>query len=163
MRLQEVKLRLSFLTVKSTSVNQSMQEKLINLGIDVWKKRPDMTSPLLEKEIFSIDKDIILLLGEKDKVLPKKDKEYFFRTLTKSIGRQDFQQLNKLSQSKEVTHIFLLDADLPKNSEQLMHVNIVSFPSITEICSSRENKEKFLVSLYTVSYTHLTLPTKRIV
>ena len=52
MRLQEVKLRLSFLTVKSTSVNQSMQEKLINLGIDVWKKRPDMTSPLLEKEIF---------------------------------------------------------------------------------------------------------------
>ena len=148
MRLQEVKLRLSFLTVKSTSVNQSMQEKLINLGIDVWKKRPDMTSPLLEKEIFSIDKDIIFLLGEKDKVLPKKDKEYFFRTLTKSIGRQDFQQLNKLSQSKEVTHIFLLDADLPKNSEQLMHVNIVSFPSITEICSSRENKEKFLVSFY---------------
>ncbi len=148
MRLQEVKLRLSFLTVKSTSVNQSMQEKLINLGIDVWKKRPVMTSPLLEKEIFSIDKDIILLLGEKDKVLPKKDKEYFFRTLTKSIGRQDFQQLNKLSQSKEVTHIFLLDADLPENSEQLMHVNIVSFPSITEICSSRENKEKFLVSLY---------------
>ena len=126
MRLQEVKLRLSFLTVKSTSVNQSMQEKLINLGIDVWKKRPDMTSPLLEKEIFSIDKDIILLLGEKDKVLPKKDKENFFRTLTKSIGRQDFQQLNKLSQSKEVTHIFLLDADLPENSEQLMHVNIVS-------------------------------------
>ena len=148
MRLQEVKLRLSFLTVKSTSVNQSMQEKLINLGIDVWKKRPDMTAPLLDKEIFSIDKDIILLLGEKDKVLPKKDKEYFFRTLTKSIGRQDFQQLNKLSQSKEVTHIFLLDADLPKNSEQLMHVNIVSFPSVTEICSSRENKEKFLVSLY---------------
>ena len=80
-----------------------MQEKLINLGIDVWKKRSDMTSPLLEKEIFSIDKDIILLLGEKDKVLPKKDKEYFFRTLTKSIGRQDFKQLNKLSQSKEVT------------------------------------------------------------
>ena len=117
MRLQEVKLRLSFLTVKSTSVNQSMQEKLINLGIDVWKKRSDMTSPLLEKEIFSIDKDIILLLGEKDKVLPKKDKENFFRTLTKSIGRQDFQQLNKLSQSKEVTHIFLLDADLPENSD----------------------------------------------
>ena len=78
----------------------------------------------------------------------KHNKENFFRTLTKSIGRQDFQQLNKLSQSKEVTHIFLLDADLPKNSEQLMHVNIVSFPSITEICSSRENKEKFLVSLY---------------
>ena len=106
MRLLEVKLRLSFLNVKSTSVNQSMQEKLINLGIDIWKKRPDMTSPLLEKEIFSIDKDIILLLGEKDKVLPKKDKEYFVRTLTKSIGRQDFQQLNKPSQSKEVTHIF---------------------------------------------------------
>ena len=148
MRLQEVKLRLSFLTVKSTSVNQSMQEKLINLGIDVWKKRPDMTSPLLEKEIFSIDKDIIFLLGEKDKVLPKKDKEYFFRTLTKSIGRQDFKQLNKLSQSEEVTHIFLLDADSLNDLEQLTHVNIISFPSITEICSSRENKEKFLVSLY---------------
>ena len=147
MRLQEVKLRLSFLTVKSTSVNQSMQEKLINLGIDVWKKRPDLTSPLLEKEIFLIDKDIILFLGKKDKVLPKKDKEYFFRTLTKSIGRQDFKQLNKLSQSKEVTHIFLLDADSPNDLEQLMNVNIVSFPSITEICSSRENKEKFLVSL----------------
>ena len=55
MRLLEVKLRLSFLTVKSTSVNQSMQEKLITLGIDVWKKRPDITSPLLDKEIFSID------------------------------------------------------------------------------------------------------------
>ena len=147
MRLLEVKLRLSFLTVKSTSVNQSMQEKLINLGIDVWKKRPDLTSPLLEKEIFLIDKDIILLLGKKDKVLPKKDKEYFFRTLTKSIGRQDFKQLNKLSQSKEVTHIFLLDADSPNDLEQLMNVNIVSFPSITEICSSRENKEKFLVFL----------------
>jgi len=148
MRLLEVKLRLSFVTVKSTSVNQSMQEKLINLGIDIWKKRPDMTSPLLEKEIFSIDKDIILLLGEKDKVLPKKDKEYFFRTLTKSIGRHDFKQLNKLSQSKEVTHILLLDTDSPKNLEELVHVNIGSFPSITEICSSRENKEKFLVSLY---------------
>lgn len=148
MRLQEVKLRLSFLTVKSTSVNQSMQEKLITLGIDVWKKRPDITSPLLDKEIFSIDKDIILLLGKRDKALPKKDKEYFIRTLTKSIGRQDFKQLNKLSQSKEVTHILLLDTDLSKDLEQLMHVNIVSFPSITEICSSRENKEKFLVSLY---------------
>ena len=148
MRLQEVKLRLSFLTVKSTSVNQSMQEKLIALGIDVWKKRPDITSPLLDKEIFSIDKDIILLLGERDKALPKKDKEYFIRTLTKSIGRQDFKQLNKLSQSKEVTHILLLDTDSSKDLEQSMHVNIVSFPSITEICSSRENKEKFLVSLY---------------
>jgi len=148
MRLLEVKLRLSFLTVKSTSVNQSMQEKLITLGIDVWKKRPDITSPLLDKEIFSIDKDIILLLGERDKALPKKDKEYFIRTLTKSIGRQDFKQLNKLSQSKEVTHILLLDTDSSKDLEQLMHVNIVSFPSITEICSSRENKEKFLVSLY---------------
>ena len=147
MRLLEVKLRLSFLTVKSTSVNQSMQEKLITLGIDIWKKRPDMTTPLLDKEIFSIDKDIILLLGERDKALPKKDKEYFFRTLTKSIGRHDFKQLNKLSQSKKVTHILLLDTDSPKNLEQLMHVNIVSFPSITEICSSRENKEKFLVSL----------------
>jgi len=141
-------LRLSFVTVKSTSVNQSMQEKLITLGIDVWKKHPDMRTPLLDKEIFLIDKDIILLLGERDQALPKKDKEYFFRTLTKSICRQDFQQLNKLSQPKEVTHIFLLDADLPKDLEQLMHVNIVSFPSITEICSSRENKEKFLVSLY---------------
>ena len=148
MRLLEVKLRLSFLTVKSTSVNQSMQEKLITLGIDVWKKRPDITSPLLDKEIFSIDKDIILLLGERDKALPKKDKEYFIRTLTKSIGRQDFKQLNKLSQSKEVTHILLLDTDSSKDLEQLMQVNIVSFPSITEICSSRENKEKFLVSLY---------------
>ena len=148
MRLLEVKLRLSFLTVKSTSVNQSMQEKLITLGIDVWKKRPDITSPLLDKEIFSIDKDIILLLGERDKALPKKDKEYFIRTLTKSIGRQDFKQLNKLSQSKELTHILLLDTDSSKDLEQLMHVNIVSFPSITEICSSRENKEKFLVSLY---------------
>ena len=76
MRLLEVKLRLSFLTVKSTSVNQSMQEKLITLGIDVWKKRPDITSPLLDKEMFSIDKDIILSLGERDKALPKKDKEY---------------------------------------------------------------------------------------
>ena len=148
MRLLEVKLRLSFLTVKSTSVNQSMQEKLITLGIDVWKKRPDITSPLLDKEIFSIDKDIILLLGKRDKALPKKDKEYFIRTLTKSIGRQDFKQLNKLSQSKEVTHILLLDTDSSKDLEQLMHVNTVSFPSITEICSSRENKEKFLVSLY---------------
>ena len=129
-------------------MNQSMQEKLITLGIDVWKKRPDITSPLLEKEIFSIDKDIILLLGERDKALPEKDKEYFIRTLTKSIGRQDFKQLNNLSQSKEVTHILLLDTDSSKDLEQLMHVNIVSFPSITEICSSRENKEKFLVSLY---------------
>jgi len=148
MRLLEVKLRLSFLTVKSTSVNQSMQEKLITIGIDVWKKRPDITSPLLDKEIFSIDKDIILLLGKRDKALPKKDKEYFIRTLTKSIGRQDFKQLNKLSQSKEVTHILLLDTDSSKDLEQLMHVNTVSFPSIIEICSSRENKEKFLVSLY---------------
>ena len=148
MRLLEVKLRLSFLTVKSTSVNQSMQEKLITLGIDVWKKRPDIINPLLDKEIFSIDKDIILLLGERDKALPKKDKEYFIRTLTKSIGRQDFKQLSKLSQSKEVTHILLLDTDSSKDLEQLMHVNIVSFPSITEICSSRENKEQFLVSLY---------------
>ena len=130
------------------------QEKYSHVSFDIWltliRSNPAFKPARIQafKSFFSIDKDIILLLGEKDKVLPKKDKEYFIRTLTKSIGRQDFKQLNKLSQSKEVTHILLLDTDSSKDLEQLMHVNIVSFPSITEICSSRENKEKFLVSLY---------------
>ena len=67
----EVKLSLFFLTVKSTFMALSQEEKLINLGIDIWKKRPDKEISLSYKEIFLIDKDLVFVIGDKDKKLKK--------------------------------------------------------------------------------------------
>ena len=144
----EVKLRLFFLTVKSMFMDLSQEEKLINLGIDIWKKRPNKEIFISREEIYLIDKDLVFVIGEKDRKIKEEDKKSFLLTLTKSIGRQDLQQLENLSQVKNVSHIFLLNVDFPKKIEEFDSLNIINLPSITEICSSRDNKEGFLTSLY---------------
>ena len=144
----EVKLRLFFLTVKSMFMDLSQEEKLINLGIDIWKKRPNKEILISREEIYLIGKDLVFVIGEKDRKIKEEDKKSFLLTLTKSIGRQDLQQLENLSQVKNVSHIFLLNVDFPKKIEEFDSLNIINLPSITEICSSRDNKEGFLTSLY---------------
>ena len=126
----------------------SQEEKLINLGIDIWKKRPDKEILISRQEIYLIDEDLVFVIGEKDRKIKEEDKKSFLLTLTKSIGRQDLQQLENLSQVKNVSHIFLLNVDFPKKIEEFDSLNIINLPSITEICSSRDNKEGFLTSLY---------------
>ena len=61
----------------------SQEEKLINLGIDIWKKRPGKEISLSHNEIFLIDKDLVFVIGDKDKKLKKEDKRSFLLTLTK--------------------------------------------------------------------------------
>ncbi len=144
----EVKLRLFFLTVKSTFMALSQEEKLINLGIDIWKKRPDKDISLPHKEIFLIDNDLVFVIGDKDKKLKKEDKRSFLLTLTKSIGRHDLQQIEKLRKFENISHVFLLSVDLSTEINEFESLNVITLPSITEICSSRDNKENFLISLF---------------
>ena len=148
MPFMEVKLRLFFLTVKSTFMALSQEEKLINLGIDIWKKRPGKEISLSHNEIFLIDKDLVFVIGDKDKKLKKEDKRSFLLTLTKSIGRHNLQQLERLIQVENMSHIFLLNVDMPTEIDFLESLNVINLPSITEICSSRDNKENFLISLF---------------
>ena len=99
-------------------------------------------------EIFLIDKDLVFVIGDKDKKLKKEDKRSFLLTLTKSIGRHNLQQLERLIQVENMSHIFLLNVDMPTEIDFLESLNVINLPSITEICSSRDNKENFLISLF---------------
>jgi hypothetical protein len=42
----------------------------------------------------------------------------------------------------------LLNVDLPTEIDLFESLNVINLPSITEICSSRDNKENFLISLF---------------
>ena len=144
----KVKLSLFFQVVKLETMSLSKYQKLQELGIDIWKKRSVEEVITFQEEIYLIDEDNILLLGEKDKKVSKEDKTIFLRTLTKSIKKNKILRINKLENPKAVNNILDLGSDSSEYLEQFENAKISSYDSMTEICSSKA-----------VSYTHLTLPT----
>ena len=70
----KVKLSLFFQVVKLETMSLSKYQKLQELGIDIWKKRSEEEVINFQEEIFLIDEDSILLLGEKDKKVSEEDK-----------------------------------------------------------------------------------------
>ena len=143
----KVKLSLSFQVVKLETMSLSKYQKLQELGIDIWKKRSEEEVINFQEEIFLIDEDSILLLGEKDKKVSEEDKTIFLRTLTKSIKKNKILRINKLENPKAVNNILDLGTDSSEYLEQFENAKISSYDSMTEICSSKETKQLFLEKL----------------
>ena len=143
----KVKLSLFFQVVKLETMSLSKYQKLQELGIDIWKKRSEEEVIIFQEEIYLIDEDNILLLGEKDKKVSKKDKTIFLRTLTKSIKKNKILRINKLENPKAVNNILDLGTDSSEYLEQFENAKISSYDSMTEICSSKETKQLFLEKL----------------
>ncbi len=143
----KVKLSLFFQVVKLETMSLSKYQKLQELGIDIWKKRSEEEVINFQEEIFLIDEDSILLLGEKDKKVSEEDKTIFLRTLTKSIKKNKILRINKLENPKAVKNIFDLGTDSSEYLEQFENAKISSYDSMTEICSSKETKQLFLEKL----------------
>ena len=143
----KVKLSLFFQVVKLETMSLSKYQKLQELGIDIWKKRSEEEVIIFQEEIYLIDEDNILLLGEKDKKVSKEDKTIFLRTLTKSIKKNKILRINKLENPKVVNNILDLGTDSSEYLEQFENAKISSYDSMTEICSSKETKQLFLEKL----------------
>ena len=143
----KVKLSLFFQVVKLETMSLSKYQKLQELGIDIWKKRSEEEVINFQEEIFLIDEDSILLLGEKDRKVSKEDKTIFLRTLTKSIKKNKILRINKLENPKAVNNILDLGTDSSEYLEQFENAKISSYDSMTEICSSKETKQLFLEKL----------------
>ena len=143
----KVKLSLFFQVVKLETMSLSKYQKLQELGIDIWKKRSEEEVINFQEEIFLIDEDSILLLGEKDKKVSEEDKTIFLRTLTKSIKKNKILRINKLENLKAVNNILDLGTDSSEYLEQFENAKISSYDSMTEICSSKETKQLFLEKL----------------
>ena len=143
----KVKLSLFFQVVKLETMSLSKYQKLQELGIDIWKKRSEEEVINFQEEIFLIDEDSILLLGEKDKKVSEEDKTIFLRTLTKSIKKNKILRINKLENPKVVNNILDLGTDSSEYLEQFENAKISSYDSMTEICSSKETKQLFLEKL----------------
>ena len=143
----KVKLSLFFQVVKLETMSLSKYQKLQELGIDIWKKRSEEEVINFQEEIFLIDEDSILLLGEKDKKVSEEDKTIFLRTLTKSIKKNKILRIHKLENPKAVNNILDLGTDSSEYLEQFENAKISSYDSITEICSSKETKQLFLEKL----------------
>ena len=143
----KVKLSLFFQVVKLETMSLSKYQKLQELGIDIWKKRSEEEVINFQEEIFLIDEDSILLLGEKDKKVSEEDKTIFLTTLTKSIKKNKILRINKLENPKAVNNILDLGTDSSEYLEQFENAKISSYDSMTEICSSKETKQLFLEKL----------------
>ena len=143
----KVKLSLFFQVVKLETMSLSKYQKLQELGIDIWKKRSEEEVINFQEEIFLIDEDSILLLGEKDKKVSEEDKTIFLRTLTKSINKNKILRINKLENPKVVNNILDLGTDSSEYLEQFENAKISSYDSMAEICSSKETKQLFLEKL----------------
>ena len=143
----KVKLSLFFQVVKLETMSLSKYQKLQELGINIWKKRSEEEVINFQEEIFLIDEDSILLLGEKDKKVSEEDKTIFLRTLTKSIKKNKILRINKLENPKAVNNILDLGTDSSEYLEQFENAKISSYDSMTEICSSKETKQLFLEKL----------------
>ena len=143
----KVKLSLFFQVVKLETMSLSKYQKLQELGIDIWKKRSEEEVIIFQEEIYLIDEDNILLLGEKDKKVSKEDKTIFLRTLTKSIKKNKILRINKLENPKAVNNILDLGTDSSEYLEQFENAKLSSYDSMTEICSSKETKQLFLEKL----------------
>ena len=124
----------------------SKYQKLQELGIDIWKKRSEQEAIIFQDEVYFIDRNCILCLGE-DEQVAEEDKIVFLSTLAKSIGKNKPLKINKLENPESINNILVLGTDLPQYSEQYINSKISSYDSMAEICSSKESKKLFLNEL----------------
>ena len=120
---------------------------LTDLGISIWRKRSKENNSFQEQEIYLIDTHSIIIFGKKDKNISYQDKEYFLKTLAKSIRKEEAMRLKDLEKLSALRNIFLLDADLPDSLKDFEDLNLYSLRSMSEICNSENSKKSFLTSI----------------
>jgi len=120
---------------------------LTDLGINIWRKRSKENNSFQEQEIYLIDTHSIIIFGKKDKNISYQDKEYFLKTLAKSIRKEEAMRLKDLEKLSALRNIFLLDADLPDSLKDFEDLNLYSLRSMSEICNSEDSKKSFLTSI----------------
>ena len=120
---------------------------LTDLGISIWRKRSKERNSFPEQAIYLIDTNSIIIFGKKDKNISYQDKEYFLKTLAKSIRKEEAMRLKDLEKLPALKNIFLLDVDLPDSLKDFEDINLYSLKSMSEICNSKDSKKSFLTSI----------------
>ena len=122
----------------------SNQENLARLGINIWKKRTANKAHSPDEEMYLIDEEFIIVLGEKSRNESEDNKKLFLRSLIKSIGKKNYYKDFKFDNLNSLKKIFLLDAQLPQMLKEIEESKILRNKSISEICHSKETKLHFL-------------------
>ena len=120
------------------------QEKLVRLGINIWKKRNSNKARLSNEEMYLIDEEFIIVLGEESRNKSEDNKNLFLRSLIKSIGKKNYIKDFQLDNINSLKRILLLDAELPELLKEIEESKILRNKSISEICHSKETKLYFL-------------------
>ena len=120
------------------------QEKLARLGINIWKKRNANKARSSNEEMYLIDEEFIIVLGEKSRNEPEDNKNLFLRSLIKSIGKKNYIKDFQIDNINSLKRILLLDAQLPEILKEIEESKILRNKSISEICHSKETKVHFL-------------------
>ena len=122
----------------------SNQENLARLGINIWKKRTANKAHSPVEEMYLIDEEFIIVLGEKSRNESEDNKKLFLRSLIKSIGKKNYYKDFQFDNINCLKGIFLLDAQLPQMLKEIEESKILRNKSISEICHSKETKLHFL-------------------
>jgi len=120
------------------------QEKLARLGINIWKKRNANKARSSNEEMYLIDEEFIIVLGEKSRNESEDNKNLFLRSLIKSIGKKNYIKDFQIDNINSLKRILLLDAQLPEILKEIEESKILRNKSISEICHSKETKLHFL-------------------
>ena len=120
------------------------QEKLARLGINIWKKRNANNARSSNEEMYLIDEEFIIVLGEKSRNESEDNKNLFLRSLIKSIGKKNYIKDFQLDNIDSLKRVVLLDAQLPEILKEIEESKILRNKSISEICHSKETKLYFL-------------------
>ena len=120
------------------------QEKLVRLGINIWKKRNANKARSSNEEMYLIDEEFIIVLGEESRNESEDNKNLFLRSLIKSIGKKNYIKDFQLDNINSLKRILLLDAQLPEILKEIEEPKILRNKSISEICHSKETKLHFL-------------------
>ena len=120
------------------------QEKLARLGINIWKKRDPNKERSSNEEMYLIDEEFIIVLGEESRNESEDNKNLFLRSLIKSIGKKNYIKDFQIDNINSLKRILLLDAQLPEILKEIEESKILRNKSISEICHSKETKLHFL-------------------
>ena len=120
------------------------QEKLARLGINIWKKRNANKARSSNEEMYLIDEEFIIVLGEKSRNESEDNKNLFLRSLIKSIGKKNYIKDFQIDNINSLKRILLLDAQLPEILKEIEESKVLRNKSISEICHSKETKVHFL-------------------
>ena len=126
------------------------QKKLARLGINIWKKRNANKARSSNEEMYLIDEEFIIVLGEKSRIESEDNKNLFLRSLIKSIGKKNYIKDFQLDNINSLKRILLLDAELPELLKEIEESKILRNKSISEICHSKETKLCFLELFSTI-------------